>query len=1580
MGEPNYNTTTMPSDETLEGLGLELDMSLVPNVDDLISDDFDIGRLVGPKTKTILDRTEESKDYQASRKIDAILNQSGIVDPGQVRVGKFRLMGQSRSKSYSELLANIQGKYAEASGDDFTYDEYNADGGTMRREKFDDLYGVSVADPSEWVSPRERRIIAANATADMEGRPSFIPRTAQQFLNTLVLGTIERQRPTTKEAIAQPERAVDMRIAYSWDVTEQELADAPEYVKNIIIAGGPQTPTDYAELSYYKKDVWDRRQANAYQRLRAERFMRGDLPDWMFDVPQAKTIAEKVSDVAGGLSAFLLKLWIAKRIVSKLPIPKFKGGATLQEALAFEVANLGTGAKPGEGALMSMLLGAMNSVKGGTLAREAGKMGLESAAFAGMAFVQGKELSDIAIAALIPPGMRGFRALRWTLSRQLFNAKTPGQVRDYIKLTWKVRVEALKVLGLGPNATNAEIREAYWKMARDMRGDAVTAKHQEIFSKATEAYQNVTGRKVVFDIGDRGETTPKGAIVLRGRPRSGTVSRKSTIVYRGKETIPSMPEGQIVPPVSHISRVTPVDAIVPRVDIATLGLVAEDEALAPAKAPIPKAPEAIPSLPKLKAQAVGMKVDIADLMKLEGVERRTAIQKRLSEAAEERPVPERGLKALTPEEELTLARTESVLEAEAPLEVKPKLYVGNFTQGMKQRAADALGVDVKHIQEPLESGYRIKRLATPLTMDQARQYLVNREEHLDWQLDNNQIRTHHDMAMANADWGDIKELRKVLGLPVGTRPFVIIEEPKTEVITIEDARERIRKAVTPSQADIVHTTQIDRLNVVMRSLARATTEGYKLGKAEQRQLYAEKRYLQKRLQMRNRLIQRIQRPSAKYINPYYRIAIEGIQSQLDFEASTETKQQAKESLRAAMESDPEKAADLSQELWRTLQKKDIRDLSYAELSQVDADVARLRMLGRLKSRKQKQYRKAQLAATTKDIIAALETAPKGLIPGNLSSLERATFLMPLRIFDRLEGGTGKYAGPLTNFFYWPVNEATNAESHNTKIRLDNAMLRLRKLGLSRKYVTRLRPIGDKKMTIDGMIAVYAGWKNPAHQAALKYGGATAYVGRREVSMPITDELYTQIEANLTEADKLWGDTLIEEYGENWSRVREATIEHQNRDPFRQINYSRMRRRGIEFKTNEEDILDEMQHRTFFRPGGPHKGFTIPREEIPPEYQKPLDTRMTAVWMNEVKAQEHYINFAGLVKDMKAVANDPKFRGIVEEKFGRAQLSAIDDYITVVANPSFYGARTDFQRVSAMFRQHRMLAYLGGRVLTSAPKQLTGVLTAYVNSDPLHATHALARLVTQSRREYARAVAIHPQISTVYVEREMEELARNPLTLHWYEGMVRSYGRPAMYAFMLFDRVTRIMITNSVYDKAISDRMGPEAAQREAVKTVLLWQESTSPKDLAQIYTRGEGFKWFTQFTRQLYQFYGLATYDIPAAVRSHRFRDAIMIAFGLSMIALMEWMIQHRQLPESAGDVAEAIGDQAVDSIPILGRAVYFEKERAKTALKRGDYVGVLKAFAEPFFVVLGLPYQAIRDITKDDKKKKKRRGRPKGE
>jgi len=188
------------------------------------------------------------------------------------------------------------------------------------------------------------------------------------------------------------------------------------------------------------------------------------------------------------------------------------------------------------------------------------------------------------------------------------------------------------------------------------------------------------------------------------------------------------------------------------------------------------------------------------------------------------------------------------LTAEGAETVEPKLYIGNITARMREAMAQAAGVSPSEIGTFREGAWPTKRTKIPMTRVEAEEYLGWLEADLQRRLDENLIRTHDDMATANADWGDIKTLRRVLG--VEEQMQAAIKQARRESIELRRQLKRAEKAAPSgtSAARIAELKgQLEQRDRIIRSAGRPWYIVYAQGQGQvvrdQGELLAAKREL-----------------------------------------------------------------------------------------------------------------------------------------------------------------------------------------------------------------------------------------------------------------------------------------------------------------------------------------------------------------------------------------------------------------------------------------------------------------------------------------------------------------------------------------------------------------------------------------------------------------------------------------------------------------------------------------------------------------------------------------------------------------
>jgi len=177
----------------------------------------------------------------------------------------------------------------------------------------------------------------------------------------------------------------------------------------------------------------------------------------------------------------------------------------------------------------------------------------------------------------------------------------------------------------------------------------------------------------------------------------------------------------------------------------------------------------------------------------------------------------------------------------------------------------------------------------------------------------------------------------------------------------------------------------------------------------------------------------------------------------------------------------------------------------------------------------------------------------------------------------------------------------------------------------------------------------------------------------------------------------------------------------------------------------------------------------------------------------------------------------------------------------------------------------------------------------------------------------------PQVKHRKIERELEELKLADAAL--YSRMQKAVGRVGMMGIYAMDRAAITIGWKAVYDANVNT-VGETEAIRLAQNATLRTQPEAHAKDIADLYAKAEAYNWFLMFTNQLNQIYNLTTYDIPSNVRQGKYYDALLQTTVFLITAMVIWIITNKMLPEEPDDVVEAILEQFINSLPLIGRYI----------------------------------------------------------
>jgi hypothetical protein len=909
---------------------------------------------------------------------------------------------------------------------------------------------------------------------------------------------------------------------------------------------------------------------------------------------------------------------------------------------------------------------------------------------------------------------------------------------------------------------------------------------------------------------------------------------------------------------------------------------------------------------------------------------------------------------MTDEDSAALEKLEGEMALEDQEEVEPLLYIGNVTQRMKKATATGVG----EIAPFKEGAFTTKRNPTKMTKGEARKYLEwlkadilrrlelthtkkvkkrivskGKVKEIEVTVTTPEIDNNHKLAILLADYGDVTALQDALGIPRGKMPFQVVRATKHTMKEIKDTKKRIYEAIRPTEDAKMTVGQVlgNTMKRVAQAARRAYTAGSKDGIAKTKEHYREmkarekaRKALKKRIQKAVKVIKK-KPPSSVRID--YRRSIEAIQNNIDpVKRSKKTlakRQKMREYLARATD---EQKAEFPRELAEMLEKNDLGQYTVEELEAVADKIRQLTKLGKTK-------RSAELAIIEADKERAvtglvdsaggtppISEAPKGISfsrEGWKQAVKNGwlwTLRMP-RILDWLDGHKGTFSGKWHRLFYDLVNTQTNAELKATEERHRAGMAMMEELGIT---MNDLAETDDFSSMINGLVltkeqqmGLYAALKNREARDAIVNGN--------EISLKVAEAIV----GNLDPKYIAMADFVIDEYAEHYEELREVYEETENKELGQEDFYTPMIRLELNERATHENLADQLLARHGLKKGYVNKKHTIKRKKIDPEHQKPIDIRLVSVWQNQVAKHEHYVKFAGLIKQQRSLMRDKRIKDVIESKLGKEANTIINNYISRVADPSINIARDGMANLSRTLRRNVAMAYLAYNIMTMT-KQLPSMIL-YMKDAGLGNMLSSALEFAQSPREvWNRVREMDPQIKQASIERELadlREMAKNApdkATLQKINKLIAQVGDKGMIGIKFLDGIVRTVGWNAVYQKSKSLGLSDAESARLAQNATLRTQPASSPKDIAQLYATDEYVNWFTMFTNQLNNIWNITTYDTYAYWNNEKYQDAAVTFMSVSVNAMIIWMLTNKRVPEDEDDFVDMTADTFLNMLPLL--------------------------------------------------------------
>lgn len=764
--------------------------------------------------------------------------------------------------------------------------------------------------------------------------------------------------------------------------------------------------------------------------------------------------------------------------------------------------------------------------------------------------------------------------------------------------------------------------------------------------------------------------------------------------------------------------------------------------------------------------------------------------------------------------------------------------------------------------------------------------------------------------------------------------------------------------------DIVEVNEKAALRDQIRLEAKAAREAFSAGKKEA--AYAAKlRQLEllnnqkERITARkrvNKLIKSLKRDIPNSVDVRYKRAIELLTNDIDPGFRTKKTLYSRERTRDFLQRNPDAANDIPRKLLDRLSKKPLNDYSLDDLEAIVNETNKLEKLGKLKRHLKLENKKREIAGVVKSIVSAI-TKGKGIDEAVKEPVLKSTVKKsrarhvrkamvasakdPHRIADRIDNYKD-FQGPTYKFFIGKVNDAFDSELKGMDARRGVVHSVMKKAGIKLSDIVKEREIDGVKYSLDEMLDIYAGSLNKRKSLAIEFGNN------------ITKETSEKVIAALSDKEKGFADKIIAEYKDHYDKLWNEVADVENRDMGIEENYTPMNRTDMDYKMPTDEIIAELLHREHLRKAYAAKGNTILRVDIPEEYQKPIKLGLYENWLSTMPKQEHYVNFAQLIKDMHRVLESNDISTAAKQGKGALGIEYIDvlkNYTDKVANPNIYNGLKVWEKVSRELRNNVALYYLAGNVGTVL-NQLPAVMMYLPDAGVVPMSSALAEVIKNPMKVSRFINENDPQVKNRQMEKDFDELRR--LNTDWYHKTKTAIADVGLYGIYMTDKLSILIGWKAVYNANVG-KLGHEGAVKLARDVTLRTQQQSHPKDLPEMYMTNEGLNWLLQFTSQLNKEFNMMVHDVPGMIKNTKYMKAFMTTSAISMGALLTWAIQHRRLPENESDITDSLTDAAIDRIPIVGKSIQQSR--------KGYSAGEIPPFKAVGQVIRGANKQDMSDV-----------------
>ncbi|MDC7229719.1 MAG: JAB domain-containing protein [Sphaerochaetaceae bacterium] len=376
---------------------------------------------------------------------------------------------------------------------------------------------------------------------------------------------------------------------------------------------------------------------------------------------------------------------------------------------------------------------------------------------------------------------------------------------------------------------------------------------------------------------------------------------------------------------------------------------------------------------------------------------------------------------------------------------------------------------------------------------------------------------------------------------------------------------------------------------------------------------------------------------------------------------------------------------------------------------------------------------------------------------------------------------------------------------------------------------------------------------------------------------------------LTEKEKKWGDYMIDSLGgdETWERMRDVYYEVYNQNLGRRERYFTFIADGVEDEGNLDIINGAMRESLRWV----DKGMTKP---VNVHAIYPLKLNVTHTYTSQIKRQEHFIQWAGWVRDMNYLMVRGTVGQNIRMRFGKRYYDQVLEYIKDVGSPQ--SIMDDIEKLGSKIVSNAAVAALSLNFLTML-KQLPS-FSAAIRGDIGAIELAQAALRLTNPRTNKQAIEFIHEMSPYMKKRaisvEVEKYQATDFDGAFSSKVQEFNEKIGMKGIQMMDHAAVYTLWLAAYDTYIRrnpENMAELALRKEAAFRATQLISETQPTsittDLAGVQRKKSPWvRTALLFTNQIFQYINMVWYDLPTSWKNYQMTkdpQQIRKMFGIVM-------------------------------------------------------------------------------------------------